>query len=220
VRLDNFCTAAKDAAWMEAAQKAAEQARRKLLAQEAQARTKALGDRASKAWQKMERERPRQLDTSGGVCACSIPPVCARGSADSEEKWRKRYDPTSPSPNDPNAQRYHRFWPKDSMRNNPAGTFPWRSRTSRIQIRWFGWCLRHRFQCMCEAFSASQDNYSVIAEQCVTCVRNRFFWPRLKAHIQLMLELKPECNPMQFTRRCGRACGFEWTAAGHRRETW
>ena len=184
VRLDNFCTAAKDAAWMEAAQKAAEQTRRKLLAQEAQARTKELGDRASKAWQKMERERPRQLDTSCGVCACSIPPVCARGSADSEEKWRKRYDPTSPSPNDPNAQRYHRFWPKDSMRNNPARYFPMAEQNQQNPNPVGGWCIRHRFQCACEAFSASQDNYSVIAEQCVTCVRNRFFWPRLKAHIQ------------------------------------
>ena len=46
------------------------------------------------------------------------------------------------------------------------------------------WCFRHRFQCFSEDFSKSQDNYSVIAEQCITCVRNPFFWPRLKAHIQ------------------------------------
>jgi hypothetical protein len=128
VRLDNSAggTAAKDAAWMKAAEKAAEQARRISLAQESQTRSKVLGDQASMAWQKLEmaRERPRQLNTSGGVCACSIPPVCARGSADSEEKWRNRYDPTSPSPNDPNAQWCHRFCPKDSMRNNPARYFP------------------------------------------------------------------------------------------------
>ncbi len=43
VNLDDSGTAAKDAAWMEAAEKATQQARRKSLAQEAQARSKALG---------------------------------------------------------------------------------------------------------------------------------------------------------------------------------
>jgi hypothetical protein len=56
---------------MEAAEKAAEQARRKAVAQDVQRRSIALGERASKAWKKVERERPRQLDTSGGVSACS-----------------------------------------------------------------------------------------------------------------------------------------------------
>jgi hypothetical protein len=184
VRMNSPSTAAEDATWLEAAEKSAEQARRKLFAQKAQARSKALGERASKAWQRVKRERPRQLDTSGGVCACCIPPVCARGSADSEEKWRRQYDPMSVIAGDPNASRHRRFWPKDSMRQNPARYFPMAEQNQQTPNPVVLWCLRHRLQCALQAFSASQDNYSVIAEQCVTCVRNPFFWPRLKAHIQ------------------------------------
>jgi hypothetical protein len=183
-RLNSPSTAAEDATWLEAAQKSAEQASRKRFAQKAQARSKALGERASKAWQSVKRERPRQLDTSGGVCACCIPPVCARGSADSEKKWRRRYDPMSLTAGDPDASRYRRFWPKDSMRQNPARYFPMAEQNEQTPNPVVLWCQRHRLQCAFQAFSASQDNYNVIAEQCVTCVRNPFFWPRLKAHIQ------------------------------------
>jgi hypothetical protein len=184
VHLDISGTSDKDALWMEAAEIAAEQAQRKSLAQQAQARSIAQGEQASKAWQKMERERPRKLDTSGGVCACCIPPVFARGSGGSEENWRNRYDATRPPPLDPNAQKYHHLWPKDSMQNNPTRYFPMVEQNQQDPIPVCQWCGRHRLQCFSEDCSASQDNYSEIAEKCVTCVRNPFLWPRLKAHIQ------------------------------------
>ena len=181
VRLDISSTSDKDAVWMEAAEKAAEQARRKALAQEVQIRSIALGERASKAWKKMERERPRQLDTSGGVSACSTPPVCARASGDSEDNWRNRYNLKEPI--QPQNQS-HRCWPKDSMRNNPMRYFPMAEQDQRNPIPAGLWCGRHRMQCYSEDCSESLDNYSEIAEKCVTCVRNPFLWPRLKAHIQ------------------------------------
>jgi hypothetical protein len=190
VRLDNSGTVAKDASWMEAAKKAEEQASRKSRAQDQQttreAKLKAQREQASKSWQKRERARPRQLDTSGEVRACNIPPVCARGSADSEEKWKGRYDPTSPLPKSSNEKRslYHGFWPKQSMRKSPARYFPMAEQDQHNPLPVSRWCFRHRFQCCSVDFSISQDNYSVIAEQCITCIRNPFFWPRLKSHIE------------------------------------
>ena len=180
VRLDISGTSDKDAVWMEAAEKAAEQARRTAIAREAQARLTELGERASKAWKKMERERPRQLDTSGGVSACSTPPVCARASGDSEESWRKRYNLKEPIQSQ---NQSHRFWPKDSMRENPMRYFPMAEQDERNPIPAGLWCGRHRMNKFNEDCSASQDNYSEIAEKCVNCVRNPFLWPRLKAHV-------------------------------------
>ena len=70
------------------------------------------------------------------------------------------------------------------MKNNPARYFPMAEQDKDNPVPVCQWCLRHRFNVCTEDCSESQDNYSVIAEQCITSVRNPFFWPRLKAHIQ------------------------------------
>lgn len=46
-----------------------------------------------------------------------------------------------------------------------------------------------------EDCSLSQDLYSEMAEKCVTCVRNPFIWPRLKAHIQAFAGIKSGLHP-------------------------
>jgi len=186
-------TAAEDAARMEADENAADQARRKLLVQKAQARSEELKERARTAWKSMERVRPRHIDTGSAVPACRIPPMCARGSAKSEEGWKNLYDrpdPTRMPPPNPTTsaiarmQMYRHYWPKDSMLKSPARYFPMVKQSEQNPVPVTLWCGRHRLQAFTKGCCVSQDRYPDMAEGCITVVRNAYVWPRLKAHIQ------------------------------------
>jgi hypothetical protein len=177
VSIDTPKTAAKDADRMEAAEKAADKARRISANLGAEARSDATRDQASAAWKQMRRARPRQIDTSSAVVACKTPPICARDSPESEDRWRTRY-PLSAEP------MYGKSWPKTSMLKSPARYFPMVKQDQLNPVPVGQWCGRHRFHIWTKACSVSQDRYPEIAEQCVVCVRNPHIWPRLKAHMQ------------------------------------
>ena len=168
-------TAAKDAARNEGVEKAvektADQARRKRRAQDLQAMSATTAVQASKGWKPLSRPRPRQLSTEGAVFACKTPPMCVRGRADSEEKWRSQYDPlrTMASPN-PAREKHRRLWPTTSMFKSPARYFAMVKQDQQNPVPPALWCLRHRFSAWSQHVFKSQDRYPELAESCITCV--------------------------------------------------
>ena len=189
VSIDKPKTAAEDADRMEVAEKAEDQARRKLAARCAEAKSVTMRERASRAWKPMRRARPRQIDTGGEVRACNTPPICARGSQKSQDCWRKRYPAE----------------PKTSMFKSPARYFPMVEQDQLHPVPLGLWCGRHRFHAWCKACSESEDRYPEIAEACVTCIRNPFIWPRLKAHMQAYIgtEKGLQADPIHMAVRKG-----------------